>query len=108
MANFSAAQLAPNGLGFSEGTAKEAGSEQLLVSFGRTVSQAAVVPGDGFELSFGPPAVTPTAYYKMRGAATPGPGYVTWVATGAPDFVGITAPSPIVVGSAIITDTWKL
>jgi len=45
-------------------------------------------------------------YYKMRGVATPGPGYETWVALTAPDFAGAGAPGAIVPGSVVVVDKW--
>ena len=50
----------------------------------------------------------PTSHYMMRALANPGPGYVTWRVDGAPDFAGVQAPSPIVVGSAVVSSEWGL
>lgn len=47
-------------------------------------------------------------YYKMRALADPGPGYLTWVATGAPDFTGTGAGGPIQAGSAVVADQWSI
>jgi len=58
----------------------------------------------------------PTLKYKMRGqdSGVTLPGYVTWVATGTPDFVGAGYPggSPTPVGgmtpnSAVVADEWE-
>lgn len=84
--------------------------------------------GSGFDLDFGsdrrgghPGAIfglgssgpVTTSYFKMR-ALDSGAGYVTWIASGAPDFAGAgyatgvpTPVGPMVAGSAVITDTWE-
>lgn len=58
----------------------------------------------------------PTVYFKMRARddGVPAPGYVTWVASNDPDFVGAGylggTPAPIgamVPNSAVIADEWE-
>lgn len=44
--------------------------------------------------------------FKMRALANPGPGYVTWVVSGSPDFTGAQAPGAIQVGTAVVADAW--
>ena len=51
--------------------------------------------------------VGPTTYFKMRALANPGPGYLTWGATGVADFAGTGAPGAIQVGTAVVVVTWQ-
>lgn len=46
-------------------------------------------------------------YFKMRALADPGPGYLTWVAAGSPDFTGTGAGGPIQAGTAVVADHWS-
>jgi len=41
-------------------------------------------------------------YYKMRALANPGPGYVTWVVQGLPDFAGTYATGAIQAGTVVV------
>ncbi len=45
--------------------------------------------------------------FKMRALKDPGPGYETWVVTGAADFAGASAGGPIQAGTAVIADQWE-
>ena len=46
--------------------------------------------------------------YKMRALADPGPGYVTWIVIGTPDFAGVQAPSAILAGTAVVSTNWVI
>ncbi len=84
------------------------------------------VPGQAVDLTYtsglpgGGGGPTITKKYKMRAqqqltpVPVPAPGYVTWIATGTPDFAGSgfatgtpTPSNPMVAGSAIIADEWE-
>lgn len=58
-----------------------------------------------------------TTYFKMRAqdSGQPPPGYVVWIATGAPDFAGTGYPGgdpspvgPMILGSAVVAATWQV
>ena len=47
-----------------------------------------------------------TSYFRMRGLADPGPGYVSWTVTGSPDFLGAFAPSAVQGSSVVTVVSW--
>lgn len=53
-----------------------------------------------------PQSAGATFFFKMRASANPGPGYVTWIVTADPDFVGAQAPAAIIPGTAVVSDSW--
>lgn len=52
-------------------------------------------------------AQLPLKRFKMRALANPGPGYVTWDVTVAPDFAGVYAPAPIQPGTVVLAGRWQ-
>jgi len=69
-----------------------------------------------FSMGGGLVPVGAVTFYKMRGrdsGAAP-PGYVTWVVSGEPDFLGNsysggtpTPVGPMIIGSAVVADSWE-
>lgn len=77
------------------------GSEPGLVEGGRTTTLRSPIGGGGF-----PSGSSAVEKFKMRALANPGPGYVTWVVSGTPDFAGVQAPGAIQPGTVVVSDYW--
>ena len=77
------------------------GLESGIVEGGNTTTLRSPIGGGGF-----PSGSYAVEFFKMRALASPGPGYVTWVVSGAPDFSGAQAPGAIQVGTAVVADAW--
>ncbi len=77
------------------------GMEIGLSEGARSDSLRSPIGGGGF-----PSGSSAVEYFKMRALASPGPGYVTWVVSGTPDFAGAQAPASIQPGTAVVSDYW--
>lgn len=91
--------LVPNGRGVSYFNENLPGFQHALQQW---ISQRRPTGGG----ANGTPGASAVFHFKMRGAANPGPGYVTWLVTGTPDFTGAAAPSPIQIGTVVVADHW--
>lgn len=77
------------------------GVEPGLVEGARSDSLRSPIGGGGF-----PSGSSAVEKFKMRALASPGPGYVSWVVSDAPDFAGAQAPASIQPGTAVVSDYW--
>lgn len=77
------------------------GAEGLLSEGARSETLRSPIGGGGF-----PSGSSAVEFFKMRALASPGPGYVTWVVSGAPDFAGAQAPAAIQPGTVVVSDYW--
>lgn len=85
----------------ASGTKPVYGMEIGLSVGARSDTLRSPIGGGGF-----PSGSSAVEYFKMRALASPGPGYVTWVVSGAPDFAGAQAPASIQPGTAVVSDYW--
>ncbi len=94
-ANFELGEFGTNTLG------RYGGVEPGLALGQDGITLRSPIGGGGF-----PSGSSAVEFFKMRALASPGPGYVTWVVSGAPDFSGAQAPGAIQVGTAVVADAW--